>query len=336
MKELDKQISLLEKVSGKKVILKEYEVYVDEDGYGTDDEGNRFFVGKNKSGDTLGLKDMRGSYNNSRPSYSKPQSSYVERFTSKQLADKVGTVGAVINKQLVAAGFMNYSEGKWNLTSEGSSAGGKEMTGKFGKFLVWPASIIDKAQLKKESIKEGEERQMSNNAEYGELFEIGGNRWSAIYVSLGTGHGRTLRKVVCINYDEIDKAISTDGKEGFAELTMRPGGGVYIVGNMKTQEPAKFEQLVQAYKNKNNRVVEKQNKNSERITWNDQKHSYAVNLDNGKQANVGDTVLVRFSNGNFRGQIKMIGGRQDSEVTIVFPGRTKGRGIPPDRILDVM
>ena len=77
-------------------------------------------------------------------------------------------------------------------------------------------------------------------------------------------------------------------------------------------------------------------RNDDRIFWVQNLNSnlyndgqYKLKLLNGKVAGVGDQVLVKFSNGNFRGTLKQVAGFGIHEhrdvVSVLFPGRSKGK-----------
>ena len=76
--------------------------------------------------------------------------------------------------------------------------------------------------------------------------------------------------------------------------------------------------------------------NSNSSTYND--GGYKVKLPNGKIAGVGDQVLVKFSNGNFKGTIKQIAGFGNGAdphlISILFPGQSRGKKININSILD--
>ena len=85
--------------------------------------------------------------------------------------------------------------------------------------------------------------------------------------------------------------------------------------------------------------------NQDRIFWEQRPNSNAFNdgeyklrLLNGKTAGVGDTVIVRFSNGNFRGRVKQVAGfgmhEERAVISVVFPGRANGKKVSIDSILD--
>jgi hypothetical protein len=65
---------------------------------------------------------------------------------------------------------------------------------------------------------------------------------------------------------------------------------------------------------------------------------YKLRLLNDKVVGVGDDVLVRFSNGNFRGRVKQTAGFGLNEdravISVLFPGRVKGKKVHIDTILD--
>ena len=65
---------------------------------------------------------------------------------------------------------------------------------------------------------------------------------------------------------------------------------------------------------------------------------YKLKLLNDKVVAVGDNVLVRFTNGTFRGRIKQIAGFGiNSEldiISVVFPGKSNGKKVKIDNVLD--
>lgn len=74
-------------------------------------------------------------------------------------------------------------------------------------------------------------------------------------------------------------------------------------------------------------------KNYEKIAYDHNKRQYGVEMMDGNKAFVGDSVMVKFANGTFKGLVKQVAGTKTGEVMIVFPGKTKGRGIKPNNIL---
>ena len=83
----------------------------------------------------------------------------------------------------------------------------------------------------------------------------------------------------------------------------------------------------------------------DRIFWAQRPNSNAFNdgeyklrLLNDKVVGVGDTVIVRFSNGNFRGKVKQVAGfgmyEDRAVISVVFPGRSNGKKIPIDNVID--
>ncbi len=85
--------------------------------------------------------------------------------------------------------------------------------------------------------------------------------------------------------------------------------------------------------------------NQDRIFWAQRANSNAYNdgeyklrLLNEKVVAVGDTVLVKFSNGNFRGKLKQVAGFGMHEdrpiVSVVFPGKSNGKKVLIDNIID--
>ena len=81
-------------------------------------------------------------------------------------------------------------------------------------------------------------------------------------------------------------------------------------------------------------IIWVQNPNSS--TYND--GGYKVRLPNGKTAGVGDQVLIKFSNGNFKGTIKQTAGFGSGTgldiISVLFPNKTKGKKVNIDSILD--
>jgi hypothetical protein len=64
---------------------------------------------------------------------------------------------------------------------------------------------------------------------------------------------------------------------------------------------------------------------------------YKLRLLNDKVVGVGDDVLVRFSNGNFRGRVKQTAGFGDFKfdvISVLFPGKIKGKKVHIDSVLD--
>ena len=53
---------------------------------------------------------------------------------------------------------------------------------------------------------------------------------------------------------------------------------------------------------------------------------------------VGDNVLVRFTNGTFRGRVKQIAGfglnTELDVISVVFPGKSNGKKVHVDSVLD--
>ena len=81
----------------------------------------------------------------------------------------------------------------------------------------------------------------------------------------------------------------------------------------------------------------------DRLFW--VKHSNVYNdgeykwkLSNDKVVGVGDMVLVKFSNGNFRGVVKQTAGfgyKEDRAVIMIqFPGKAKGKKVHIDNVID--
>ena len=67
-------------------------------------------------------------------------------------------------------------------------------------------------------------------------------------------------------------------------------------------------------------------------------YAWKVKLLNGKIVSVGDNVLVQFSNGTFRGRVKQVAGFGSNEdravISIVFPGKSNGKKVHIDKVID--
>ena len=65
---------------------------------------------------------------------------------------------------------------------------------------------------------------------------------------------------------------------------------------------------------------------------------YKLKLLNDKIVAVGDNVLVRFTNGTFRGKVKQIAGfgsiTELDIISVVFPGKANGKKVQIDSVLD--
>ena len=65
---------------------------------------------------------------------------------------------------------------------------------------------------------------------------------------------------------------------------------------------------------------------------------YKLKLLNDKIVAVGDNVLVRFTNGTFRGKVKQIAGfgmiSELDIISVVFPGKSNGKKVKIDSVLD--
>ena len=65
---------------------------------------------------------------------------------------------------------------------------------------------------------------------------------------------------------------------------------------------------------------------------------YKLKLLNDKIVTVGDNVLVRFTNGTFRGRVKQIAGfgmiSELDIISVVFPGKSNGKKVKIDSVLD--
>lgn len=149
--------------------------------------------------------------------------------------------------------------------------------------------------------------------------------------------GRTLTKFHTVRMNDLENILKTG--RGIGEMTARPNSTFEKVG---TLDPKQLKQL----KDILNGQWEKQNaqatKNMAAVDYShdlgkwDAAKGWHVNLANGKKAYVGDTVLIKFDNGNFKGVLKAAAGTRDGKVTVQMPGRSKGRTLNPDRIIDVV
>ena len=65
---------------------------------------------------------------------------------------------------------------------------------------------------------------------------------------------------------------------------------------------------------------------------------YKLRLLNDKVVGVGDVVLVKFDNGNFKGRVKQVAGFGLNEdraiISVLFPGRNNGKKVHIDNVLD--
>lgn len=68
------------------------------------------------------------------PSYSK--------LTTAKLAKELGFKTQELNDKLIAAGYLQQSEGELVLTDAGRAAGGTSKRGKFGEFCLWDAGMV--------------------------------------------------------------------------------------------------------------------------------------------------------------------------------------------------
>jgi hypothetical protein len=74
--------------------------------------------------------------------------------------------------------------------------------------------------------------------------------------------------------------------------------------------------------------------NYDKIKYDSKKHVHYLEMVDGNSAYANDDVVVQFSNGKFVGKLKgPVQTNKDGEVMVMFPGRSKGRGIKPKMIL---
>lgn len=74
-------------------------------------------------------------------------------------------------------------------------------------------------------------------------------------------------------------------------------------------------------------------KNYSKIEFDNDRRQYGATAQDGSKVFQGDTVLVKFNNGNFKGTITKVAGTATGEVMVQFPGKSKSRGVKPDNIL---
>jgi len=72
--------------------------------------------------------------------------------------------------------------------------------------------------------------------------------------------------------------------------------------------------------------------------WDYNDRCWKVKLLNEKIIQPGDRVLIKFSNGNFTGTVKQVAGFGSNEdravISVLFPGRSKGKKIHITNVLD--
>ena len=64
-------------------------------------------------------------------------------LSTKQISEATGLTSSVVNNTLERLGLMSKTGSNWTVTDAGIEKGGKQLTGKFGDFVVWPISIIE-------------------------------------------------------------------------------------------------------------------------------------------------------------------------------------------------
>lgn len=150
--------------------------------------------------------------------------------------------------------------------------------------------------------------------------------------------GKTRRNLEVIKAREKDEILSGQKEPKIATLSVPGQAYIDIIGKVK---PIEFEKLKNKFTKKkqdiqshNNQVTQKKfEANSEKINWSSELHQWVVTALNGDTVKAGDRVVVRFSNGDFKGDVKAVAGRQDGAITVVFPGRTKGRAVSAKMIV---
>lgn len=79
---------------------------------------------------------------------------------------------------------------------------------------------------------------------------------------------------------------------------------------------------------------ERTTKNLEKIQYDSARHAFYLETVEGDKAYANDEVIVKFSNGLFGGRLKgPVQYNKDGEVMIMFPGRSKARGIKPSMVI---
>lgn len=76
----------------------------------------------------------------------------------------------------------------------------------------------------------------------------------------------------------------------------------------------------------------------DRWQWDNTNYCWTVKLTNEKIIKPGDRVLVKFTNGTFPGRVKQVAGFGNKEdravISVVFPGRTSGKKVYIDNVID--
>lgn len=178
-----------------------------------------------------------------------------------------------------------------------------------------------------ESLKEGMvgNRQLKD----GDIISIPSHGNYAI-VSINN-YGRSIMKFNVVHTSQVDKVL--DEGKGISILSTRPGSTYDVIGKLDAKKVKSLQDIVNGIYQKK---AEKTTQNYSKIEFDPTRRGYYLNLANGEKAYVGDTVLVRFDNGNFKGIVKQTAGQKDGKITVIFPGRDKGRAVDPERIINVV
>jgi len=155
--------------------------------------------------------------------------------------------------------------------------------------------------------------------------------------------GRAWNEYDVMHISDIEKVLKDPKLASATTWKIRQGAYLDVVG---TVPKAKMLKLKEAYDKKYVEIsthnaeftANKYKKNSPAINWQSRSSrygdgEYVVTMADGNIAKVGDTVAVKFSNGVFNGVIKTVAGKENAQVGIVFRGKTKARGIDPEKIL---
>jgi hypothetical protein len=67
----------------------------------------------------------------------------IERFTSSQIADLIDTKSIEFNDFLIENGYMEKIGKNYFITEKGIKQDGKQMSGRYGKYVIWPKSILN-------------------------------------------------------------------------------------------------------------------------------------------------------------------------------------------------
>jgi len=103
-----------------------------------------------------------------------------KRLSTTQLAKLRGVSQEQMFGQLTALGLIEKQEDKWQLTDEGTAAGGVYLTGKYGQYVAWPEDFqLPTAVAKPEATK------LLTATVLGQQFELSANKMNYILSELG-------------------------------------------------------------------------------------------------------------------------------------------------------